>query len=77
MLVMKTAYRKATLSLLPRQDVQPTTLFADQDQPDQVVLPDEETAVALVFRIFEQVSYAFILNANRPVRLGDKVRNPE
>lgn len=51
--------------------------FADEEQAVEVVLPDEETAVALVFRIFDKVSYAFIMNANRPVRLGDKVRNPE
>ena len=51
--------------------------FADGDQGDKVQLPDEETAVALVFRIFDRVSYAFIMDANRPVRVGDKVRNPE
>lgn len=51
--------------------------FADKEQAVEIVLPDEETAVALVFRIFDRVSYAFILNANRPVRLGDKIRNPE
>lgn len=51
--------------------------FADKEQSDEVTLPDEETAVALVFRIFDKVSYAFIMNANRPVRMGDKVRNPE
>jgi LysM repeat protein len=51
--------------------------FADDVQADEVLLPDEETAVALVFRTFDKVSYAFIMNANRPVRMGDKVRNPE
>ena len=51
--------------------------FAQRDQSQDVKLPDEETGVAMVFRTFDRVSYAFIMDANRPVRIGDAIRNPE
>lgn len=39
-------------------------------------LPDEESALLLVFRTFEKVSYALVLNATRPVNLLDTVITP-
>jgi len=39
-------------------------------------LPDEEAALLLVFRTFEKVSYALVLNATRPVHLLDAVATP-
>lgn len=39
-------------------------------------LPDEISGQLLVFRIFERVSYGFILEANRPIKLMDTVRTP-
>lgn len=54
-----------------------TDPFAKREQGKIVQLPHEDSGVAMVFRIFERVSYAFIMNANRPIRVGDIVRNPE
>lgn len=51
--------------------------FAKQEQSETVQLPHEDSGVAMVFRIFDRVSYAFIMNANRPIRIGDIVRNPD
>jgi hypothetical protein len=39
-------------------------------------LPDEESALALVFRTFEKASYALVLNATRPVKIHDAVVTP-
>ncbi len=39
-------------------------------------LPDEVSGQLLVFRIFERVSYGFILEAKRQVKLMDTVRTP-
>jgi len=39
-------------------------------------LPDEESALVLVFRTYEKISYGLIMTATRPVRLMDKVITP-
>jgi hypothetical protein len=39
-------------------------------------LPDEESALLLVFRTYEKVSYALVLNATRPLHLLDVVTTP-
>lgn len=39
-------------------------------------LPDEESALLLIFRTFEKVSYGLVLNATRPVNLLDAVVTP-
>ena len=39
-------------------------------------LPDEEAALIMVFRVFERVSYALVMNANRPVHILDTVVTP-
>jgi len=39
-------------------------------------LPDEKHGVLFVFRTFERVSYALILNAQEPVRSGDRFSQP-
>ncbi len=39
-------------------------------------LPDERNGVALVFRLFERVSYALVMEVERPVLVGDKLVNP-
>lgn len=51
--------------------------FAKEGQDETVQLPHEDSGIAMVFRIFDRVSYAFIMDANRPIRIGDIVRNPE
>lgn len=39
-------------------------------------LPDEEAALIMVFRVFERVSYALVMNASRPVHIFDTVVSP-
>ncbi len=39
-------------------------------------LPDEETGLLMVFRVFDKVSYALIMDANRPVHIYDALRTP-
>jgi len=39
-------------------------------------MPDEETGLLMVFRVFDKVSYALIMDANRPVHIYDVVRTP-
>lgn len=42
----------------------------------KVQLPDEMAATVMVFSAFENLSYALVMNAIRPVELGDIVRSP-
>ncbi|MGH8676693.1 MAG: LysM peptidoglycan-binding domain-containing protein, partial [Burkholderiales bacterium] len=45
--------------------------------PDAVVqLPEERYGLTFVFRVFERVSYALVMNVTRPVRPRDVVRTP-
>ncbi|NOX09039.1 MAG: LysM peptidoglycan-binding domain-containing protein [Gammaproteobacteria bacterium] len=43
---------------------------------EYVTLPDEQTGLLMVFRSFERISYALIMEANRPVHISDIVRAP-
>ncbi len=42
----------------------------------RVTLPDERAGTALVFKVFDRVSYALIVGASDAIRRGDVVRNP-
>ncbi len=44
---------------------------------EKVQLPEEYVGHVMVFRTFEHVSYALIMDGIRPVHLGDTVRMPE
>jgi hypothetical protein len=39
-------------------------------------LPNERYGLAFVFRVFDRVSYALVMQASRPVNLNDVVQNP-
>jgi hypothetical protein len=39
-------------------------------------VPQERTGLMFVFRVFEQVSFAILLNTTDPVQIGDFVRKP-
>jgi hypothetical protein len=39
-------------------------------------LPDEQSGLVMVVRVFEKVSYALVMNATRPVHIGDMVVTP-
>ena len=51
----------------------PTPFF----QPERTLnVPDERNGLLFVFRVFDRVAYALVLNTTDPVRIGDYVRNP-
>lgn len=56
----------------------PGDQFKDSYKGDvrEVTMPEERFGLLYVFRVFERVSYALIMEAARPVTIGDKVRNP-
>jgi hypothetical protein len=39
-------------------------------------LPDEETGLLMIFRVFDKVSYALIMHATQPVHIHDALRTP-
>lgn len=42
----------------------------------QLKLPDERNGLLMVFRTFEHLSYALVLQITEPVTIGDRVANP-
>ncbi|HYF20493.1 MAG TPA: peptidoglycan-binding protein, partial [Ramlibacter sp.] len=53
--------------------------LVDRSQPGertQIKLPDERNGLMMVFRPFERLSYALILETNEGVRVGDRLVNP-
>lgn len=48
----------------------------DRIAGDVVSLPDERAGILMVFRTFERMSYGLVLEAERPLSVNDKVRNP-
>lgn len=45
-----------------------------EERGDMVTLPDEYAGVAMIFKIFEKVSYAIVMEAELAVKVGDKVK---
>lgn len=43
---------------------------------ETVTLPDERAGTVMVFRVFERVSYALVMDATRAIHVGDRVTNP-
>lgn len=48
----------------------------DSVQNENVQLPDVRAGLAMVFEVFEKASYAIVLKSNKPLKVGDKVKNP-
>lgn len=49
---------------------------AQTDKREIHKLPDERYGLVFVFRTFDRVSYALVMNSSRPVTPGDAVRTP-
>ena len=47
------------------------------EQRSEIKLPSESNGMAMVFRTFDRVSYALILDVRTPVRAGDRLINPD
>jgi len=43
---------------------------------EAVKLPDQHAGVVMVFRVFDRVSYALVMNATRPMHVLDVITNP-
>ena len=46
------------------------------ERPTQIKLPDERHGLMFVFRVFERVSYALVLQVQQPVSAGDRFTQP-
>jgi hypothetical protein len=44
-------------------------------KPEEIELPPEYAGVLMVFRIFDRVSYALVMEAESPIHVNDTVRN--
>lgn len=53
-----------------------TTVYRGDGKAQQIALPDMPLGLAYVFRTFNRVSYALVMEANGPVRTGDKAATP-
>jgi hypothetical protein len=51
-------------------------LISDRVSQEDIRLPSERTGLAMVFRAFDRVSYALILNSTKVVKVGDEIRPP-
>lgn len=45
------------------------------DKPEKVQLPDEYAGVLMVFRTFDKISYALVMEAEGPIHINDTVKN--
>jgi hypothetical protein len=45
-------------------------------KPEAIKLPDERHGLIFVFRVFDRVSYALLLQVQQPVVAGDRFTQP-
>ena len=46
------------------------------DNPESAKLPDERYGLLFIFRVFDRVSYALVMESSRPIQPGDVVQTP-
>lgn len=51
-------------------------LVDDRVTGERIQLPDERAGLAMVFSTFDKLSFAIIMEATRPMAVGDALRNP-
>lgn len=51
------------------------SMYSSTRQPD-VVLPEERYGLVFIFRTFDSVSYALVMETTRPVSAGDRLQTP-
>ncbi len=49
----------------------------NKNKNELVKLPDQKAGTAMVFRVFDRVSYALVMHATRNIRVLDQVQTPE
>ncbi len=47
-----------------------------RDRSPAIQLPPERYGLVFIFRTFNSVSYALVMESSRPIQPGDIVRNP-
>ncbi len=53
------------------------TMVRDNITYEEIELPEERSGVVMIFRVFDRVSYALVLEATVPLHLLDRVTNPK
>ena len=51
-------------------------VYRNDELSENIALPDSRLGIAYVFRTFDRLSYALIMDSSGPVRVGDKVLVP-
>ncbi len=78
-------HRVVALNMGQREGIEPGHVLAvyqqgasvrDNIANETVQLPEERAGVVMVFRSFERVSYALVMQTTKPLALHDKVVNP-
>lgn len=73
------------INLGQRDDIEPGNIFHlwkrgelinDPIAKEKVRLPGQKGGILMVFKTFEKLSYGLVLDATRPLSVGDQVRSP-
>jgi len=51
-------------------------LYRDGNETSNIKLPPERYGLMFVFRVFDRISYALVMDVSRPVVVSDIVRTP-
>jgi LysM repeat protein len=65
------------LSIFQAGAVVTDTTHNSRFSSEKVKLPDEMAGTMMVFRVYDRMSYALVMEATREIRVLDTVRNPE